>query len=72
MLLAISGLIIIIASLTAPAPESKRTESLTFATLGEDFKRENRASWNKWDVIGSLLVLGLVAASYAYFWTWLD
>ncbi len=72
LLLAISGLIIIIVSLTAPAPESKRTESLTFATLGEDFKRENRASWNKWDVIGSLLVLGLVAASYAYFWTWLD
>ena len=40
--------------------------------LGDDFKRENRASWNKVDVIGSALVIGLVLAAYAYFWTWLD
>jgi SSS family solute:Na+ symporter len=72
LLLALSVLIIVISSLTAPAPETKRIESLTFATLGDDFKRENRASWNKWDVLGSLFVLGLVAAAYAYFWTWLD
>ena len=72
LLLAASVAIVIVASLSAPPPESARIESLTFSTLGEDFKRENRASWNKWDVAGSVLVLGLVAAAYAYFWTWLD
>ena len=72
LLLVVSVAIIIVATLTAPAPEPVRVESLTFATLGEDFKRENRASWNKWDVAGSALVIGLVLAAYAYFWTWLD
>ena len=72
LLLLASIAIIVAASLTAPAPEPARIESLTFATLGDDFKRENRASWNKVDVIGSILVIGLVLAAYAYFWTWLD
>lgn len=48
------------------------TTLTTFQALGDDFKRENRASWNKLDVIGSALVIGLVIAAYAYFWTWLD
>ena len=72
LLLMVSIAIIVVASLTAPAPEPRHIESLTFATLGEDFRRENRASWNKVDVIGSILVIGLVLAAYAYFWTWLD
>ena len=63
---------VVVATLTAPVPESARIESLTFATLGDDFKRENRASWNKVDVIGAILVIGLVLAAYAFFWTWLD
>ena len=72
LLLAVSVAIIVAASLTAPAPEPAQIESLTFSTLGDDFKRENRASWNAWDVAGSVVVLGFVAAAYAYFWTWLD
>ena len=72
ILLILSIVIIVVASLMAPAPVEAQIQSLTFATLGDDFKHENRASWNKWDVIGSLVVLGLVAAAYAYFWTWLD
>ena len=72
LLLMVSIAIIVVASLTAPAPEPARIESLTFATLGDDFKRENRASWNRVDVIGSILVIGLILAAYAYFWTWLD
>ena len=72
LLLAASVAIIVVASLTASAPEPARIESLTFATLGEDFRRENRASWSKVDVIGSVIVIGLVAAAYVYFWTWLE
>ena len=72
LLLIASVAIIAVASLTAPPPAPTDIESLTFATLGDDFRRENRASWNKLDVIGSALVIGLVIAAYAYFWTWLD
>lgn len=72
ILLAVSILIIVVASLTAPAPAALHTDSLTFSTLGEDFKRENRESWNRWDVAGSVLVIAIVVAVYAYFWTWLD
>jgi SSS family solute:Na+ symporter len=72
ILLLVSIIIIVIASLATPAPSPSHTASLTFATLGDDFKRENRASWNKADVIGSIVIIALVLAIYAYFWTWLD
>ena len=71
LLLVLSFAIIVVASLTAPAPAPKAIESLTFATLGEDFKRENRASWTWADVVASAAVVGVVIACYAYFWNWL-
>ena len=72
LLLVTSILVIVVASLSAPAPDPKRIESLTFATLGEDFKRENRASWDWRDVVSSAIVVGVVIACYAYFWNWLE
>ena len=71
LLLVMSVLIIVAASLTAPAPEPQRIVSLTFATLGEDFKAENRASWTWVDVVTSGLVLAVVVGCYVYFWNWL-
>ena len=71
LLLAASVLVVVVASLTAPAPDPKRIESLTFATLGEDFRRENRASWDWRDVVASGFVLAVVIACYVYFWNWL-
>ena len=72
ILLAMSFTIVVVASLTAPAPSAETLNGLTFACLDDTFKKENRASWNKWDVIASAFVVGLVVAAYAYFWTWLD
>ncbi len=72
ILLVLSVAIVVVASLTAPAPAPETLNGLTFACLDEKFRRENRASWNKWDVIASCVVVGLVVAAYAYFWTWLD
>ena len=72
LLLVTSILVVVVASLSAPAPDPKRIESLTFATLGEDFKRENRASWDWRDVVSSAIVVGVVIACYAYFWNWLE
>lgn len=71
ILLAVSIAIVVIASLTAPAPEAKLTTGLTFAGLDPQFKQENRASWNWIDVVSSVAVVGCVIVAYAYFWTWL-
>ena len=71
LLLVTSVLVIVVASLSAPAPDPKRIESLTFATLGDDFRRENRASWDWRDVVASAVVLAVVVACYVYFWNWL-
>ena len=71
LLLVTSIFVIVVASLTVPAPDPKRIESLTFATLGDDFKRENRASWDWRDVVASAFVLAVVVACYVYFWNWL-
>ena len=72
LLLVTSFIIVIVASLTAPAPAAANTTGLTFAGLDPAFKAENRASWNWVDVVSSLAVVGCVLAAYAYFWTWLD
>jgi len=72
ILLAVSIMIVVIASLTAPAPDAVHTTGLTFAGLDPAFKKENRESWNWVDVVGSMVVVGCVIAAYAYFWTWLD
>ena len=72
ILLAVSILIVVVASLTAPAPDAVHTTGLTFAGLDPEFKKENRESWNWIDVLGSMIVVGCVIAAYAYFWTWLD
>ncbi|MGN0832569.1 MAG: sodium:solute symporter [Kiritimatiellia bacterium] len=71
LLLVTSVAIVVVASLTAPAPAAANTKGLTFAGLDPAFREENRASWNWIDVVASVAVVGCVLAAYAYFWTWL-
>jgi SSS family solute:Na+ symporter len=51
---------------TAPPPEPQ-IAGLTFATLSASDRAETRASWNRWDVIGSVIVVALILAAYLYF-----
>ena len=44
---------------------------LTYSSLTTEDRKEIRASWNKADVIGSVIVLTLVAGFYLYFSFWL-
>lgn len=71
LLLAFSVAVVVAASLTAPAPDPAAISGLCFSTLDAAYRRENRTSWNRVDVIASCVVAGLVLAAYAYFWTWL-
>ncbi len=71
VLLLISTLVIIAASLTAPAPDPASIRGLTYSALTPEDRAEIRASWNKWDVIATIVVLGMVAGCYLYFSFWL-
>lgn len=72
ILLALSFAIVVVASLTAPAPDRAHLDGLNFGCLSPEYKKANRASWNWIDVVASVFVVGCVVAAYAYFWTWLD
>lgn len=71
-LLAISVVVIVVVSLLSKKPSEEQIVGLTYATATKEQKRENRQSWNKWDVIFSGVVLGLVLAMYLYFSFWLN
>ncbi len=51
----------LVVSWTAPAPSAAQIQGLTFSTLSEEQRKENRASYNVWDVALSLAVIALVA-----------
>ena len=70
-LLGISVSIVVFVSLFTAPPDKSKTDGLTFSTISAKHKEENRASWNKWDVIATVFVLGLVLAMYLYFSFWL-
>ena len=72
VLLALSASIIVVASLTAPAPDSVHLTGLCFARLDEKFRAENRASWGWKDVVASIFIVSLVLCAYAYFTTWIQ
>lgn len=48
-----------------PAPSKAQIEAITFTS---DFKKSIRESWGIWDILGTLLVVGLCGCFYAYFW----
>jgi SSS family solute:Na+ symporter len=61
-----AGLLIVVSLLT-PEPPAEKLKGLTFASLSDEDKAESRASWNKWDVINSLVILSIIAAVLIYF-----
>ncbi len=61
-------LVIVVVSLFTKAPEPARIQGLVFGTATAKEKAETRASWNAWDIINTLIILGITAAFYWYFW----
>jgi SSS family solute:Na+ symporter len=66
-LLIVSALLLIIISLLTKPPAKEKERYTAFGTTPEE-KAASRASWNKWDVIHTLVVVGVVLAFYVYFW----
>ncbi len=59
--------IILISMFTKQAPEAQ-IQGLYFGSATPEQKAATRASWNKWDVIHSCIILAITGAFYYYFW----
>ena len=60
-------IVMLAVSYSTEAPAYERISGLTYGTVTEEHKKGSRASWNKWDVISSALVIVLIVAAYLYF-----
>lgn len=59
--------IMFIVSYLTEEPSYKKISGLTYGTVTHEHKKESRASWNKWDVINSGIVLLIILMAYLYF-----
>lgn len=71
VLFAISVVIISVVSMFTAPQSLEKLVGLTYRSMTPEQKDENRASWGKAEVIGTLVVLGLVLGVYLYFSFWL-
>ena len=60
--------VVIAVSMFTAAPSAEKIQGLVFGTSTPEQKAATRASWNKWDIIHTLIILGITAAFYWYFW----
>lgn len=70
-LLLLSVVVVVGFSLTAPPPDAKQIEGLTYSAITPQQAAENRASWGTAEVLGTAGVLALVLGIYVYFSFWL-
>jgi hypothetical protein len=62
----LAGALVLSTALPVKAQDVKaQVDAITFSA---DFKKSIRESWNVWDIVGTLVVIGLCASFYAYFW----
>ena len=67
-MLAFSMLVIIVVSRFTQAAPAAQIEGLTFSSATSAQKAATRASWDKWDVIHSAIIIGITVVIYIYFW----
>lgn len=60
--------VIIVVSLVTQAPSAQKIQGLVLGTETAEQRAASRASWNHWDVIHSVIILGITVAFYIYFW----
>lgn len=60
-------LMVIVSFFTTPA-DPARIQGLYFGSASAEQRAITRASWSKWDVVHSVIIIGFVIAFYVYFW----
>ncbi len=63
----ISAIVMVVVSYMTAEPNQAQIQGLTFATASDEDKARTRASWNMWDVIGSLVIMVFIIGAYLYF-----
>jgi len=61
-------LLMVVVSAFTKAPDPARVTGLYLGSQTAEERAVTRASWNKWDVINSAIVITIIIAFYAYFW----
>jgi len=67
ILLLVSVATMVIVSLLSKRPSPEQLK-YTFAAATAEEKAATRASWNAWDVVHTVIILGIVVVFYFYFW----
>ncbi len=61
-------LVVFFVSICTKKPDPAQIQGLVFGTATPEQKAASRASWNKWDVIHSVIIIAITVAFYIYFW----
>jgi len=61
-------LVVWVVSLVTPQADPKQIQGLVFGTSTPEQRAATRASWNGWDIFHTIVILGITAAFYWYFW----
>jgi len=62
-----SIILMILVSVFTEKPSEKQLNGLTYATTVAEDRAKSRSSWNRWDVILSLIVVIVVVSAFIYF-----
>jgi len=58
----------VVISLFTRKPDAAQIQGLVFGTATAEQKAATRASWNRWDIVHSAIILCVTVAFYIYFW----
>jgi SSS family solute:Na+ symporter len=61
-------ILVVAVSLLTKAPDAKQVQYTMKGTQTPENVAATRASWNKWDVIHTAIILGIIVLFYIYFW----
>ncbi len=68
VMLIVCCLIVVTVSLCTTAPEEEKIKGLVFGTSTPEQRAATRASWTRWDVVNSIIIVAFTVAFYIYFW----
>ncbi len=61
-------IVVIVVSLFTKAPKLESIQGLVLGTSTAEQRAASRASWNHWDIIHSVIIIGITVVFYIYFW----
>ncbi|MDR3251510.1 MAG: sodium:solute symporter [Tannerella sp.] len=61
-------IVVVAVSMMTEAPSAEKIRGLVFGTSTKEQLAETRASWNRWDIVHTCIILGITVAFYIYFW----